>query len=308
MISGLLLKKLLRTSIVMHRKGIILSGGSGTRLYPVTKTVSKQLLPVFDKPMIYYPIATLMQAKIRDILLICTPIDIERYRALLGDGSCWGINIEYAIQQSPDGLAQALLIAEKFLDGSPSALVLGDNIFYGNLIEDKLSVANKNEGATIFTYHVHDPSRYGVAEFDSSNKVVGIEEKPTHPKSNYAITGLYFYDNLASEYAKSIKPSPRGELEITDLNKIYLENSQLNIIRMNRGYTWFDTGTYESLLEAQQFVYIMEKRQGLKISCPEEIAYQNKWISADEVLEIANPMKKNSYGTYLINLVQNEYL
>jgi glucose-1-phosphate thymidylyltransferase len=286
------------------RKGIILAGGSGTRLFPVTKAVSKQLLPVFDKPMIYYPLATLMQAGIRDILLISTPGDLSKYEALLGSGSNWGINITYAIQPSPDGLAQALIIAEDFLDGSPSALILGDNIFYGNLIEEKLTSANIQTGATIFTYHVNDPSRYGVAEFDENNKVVGIEEKPNNPKTNYAITGLYFYDELAPEYAKNVQPSSRGELEITDLNKIYLNKSKLNIIKMNRGYTWFDTGTFESLLEAQQFVHIMEKRQGLKISCPEEIAFRNNWISKEDLLNLAYPMKKNSYGSYLISITK----
>ena len=286
------------------RKGIILAGGSGTRLFPVTKAVSKQLLPVFDKPMIYYPLATLMQAGIRDILLISTPGDLSKYEALLGSGSNWGINITYAIQPSPDGLAQALIIAEDFLDGSPSALILGDNIFYGNLIEEKLTSANIQTGATIFTYHVNDPSRYGVAEFDENNKVVGIEEKPNNPKTNYAITGLYFYDELAPEYAKNVQPSSRGELEITDLNKIYLNKSKLNIIKMNRGYTWFDTGTFESLLEAQQFVHIMEKRQGLKISCPEEIAFRNNWISKEDLRNLAYPMKKNSYGSYLISITK----
>ena len=286
------------------RKGIILAGGSGTRLFPVTKAISKQLLPVFDKPMIYYPLATLMQAGIRDILLITTPGDLSKYEALLGSGSNWGINITYAIQPSPDGLAQALIIAEDFLDSSPSALILGDNIFYGNLIEGKLSSANIQTGATIFTYHVNDPKRYGVAEFDENNKVIGIEEKPNNPKSNYAITGLYFYDELAPEYAKNVQPSSRGELEITDLNKIYLNKSELNIMKMSRGYTWFDTGTFESLLEAQQFVHIMEKRQGLKISCPEEIAFRNNWISKEDLLNLAYPMKKNSYGSYLISITK----
>lgn len=289
-----------------NRKGIILAGGSGTRLHPLTTSISKHLLPVFDKPMIYYPISTLMVAGIRDILVVTTPRDILQFKALLKDGAEWGINIEYAIQESPDGLAQALIIAENFLNGSPSALILGDNIFYGHSIKTKLDAANSKDGATIFTYHVHDPQRYGVAEFDDNEKVISIEEKPKNPKSNYAVTGLYFYNNMASEYAKSLKPSSRGELEITDLNKIYLENSQLHTIKMNRGYTWFDTGTHESLLESQQFVHIMEKRQGLKICCPEEIAYRNNWISAEELLLLGHQIHKNNYGQYLIDLIENE--
>lgn len=288
------------------RKGIILAGGSGTRLSPVTRAVSKQLLPVFDKPMIYYPLATLMQAGLKDILLISTPSEVGNYESLLGDGSNWGINITYEIQPSPDGLAQALIIAENFLDGSPSALILGDNIFYGNEITGKLSSANVQTGATIFTYHVNDPSRYGVAEFDKNNKVISIEEKPQKPKSNYAITGLYFYDELAPEYAKNIQKSSRGELEITDLNNIYLNKSELNIIKMGRGYSWFDAGTFQSLLEAQQFVHIIEKRQGLKISCPEEIAFRNNWISAEQLINLAQPLKQNSYGEYLINIIHDE--
>lgn len=288
------------------RKGILLAGGSGTRLYPLTTAISKQLLPVFDKPMVYYPLATLMQAGLRDILIISTPSDIEKYKNLLGDGSDWGINLNYAIQISPDGLAQALIIAEKFLDGSPSALILGDNIFYGSHIVDKLVSANTQTGATIFTYHVNDPQRYGVAEFDENNKVISIEEKPKNPKTNYAITGLYFYDELASEYAKNIQVSSRGELEITDLNNIYLNNSQLNIIKMGRGFSWFDTGTLESLLEAQQFVHIIEKRQGLKICCPEEIAFRNNWISEEDLLNLAQPLRKNTYGKYLMGIIKNE--
>lgn len=288
------------------RKGILLAGGSGTRLYPLTRAISKQLLPVFDKPMVYYPLATLMQAGLRDILIISTPSDIEKYKNLLGDGSDWGINLNYAIQISPDGLAQALIIAEKFLDGSPSALILGDNIFYGSHIVDKLVSANTQTGATIFTYHVNDPQRYGVAEFDENNKVISIEEKPKNPKTNYAITGLYFYDELASEYAKNIQVSSRGELEITDLNNIYLNNSQLNIIKMGRGFSWFDTGTLESLLEAQQFVHIIEKRQGLKICCPEEIAFRNNWISEEDLLNLAQPLRKNTYGKYLMGIIKNE--
>ena len=289
-----------------NRKGIILAGGSGTRLYPITKTISKHLLPVFDKPMIYYPISTLMIAGIRDILLITTPRDILQYKALLKDGASWGINIEYAIQESPNGLAEALIIAEGFLNASPSALILGDNIFYGHSIKTTLDTANSSDGATIFTYHVHDPHRYGVADYDANGKVINIEEKPSNPKSNYAITGLYFYNNMATEYAKSLKPSSRGELEITDLNKIYLKNSQLYTIRMNRGYTWFDTGTSESLLEAQQFVHIMERRQGLKINCPEEIAFRNNWISEVDLLNLAQPLRKNTYGKYLMEIIKNE--
>ncbi|MDA0939128.1 MAG: glucose-1-phosphate thymidylyltransferase RfbA [Proteobacteria bacterium] len=287
-----------------NRKGIILAGGSGTRLYPLTKIISKHLLPIFDKPMIFYPISTLMLAGIRDILIISTPRDVPQYRALLGNGSDWGINITYAIQESPDGLAQAFIIGEDFLNGSPSALILGDNIFYGNNFENKLINASNNSGATIFIYHVQHPQRYGVAELDSSNKVIGLEEKPSNPKSNYAVTGLYFFDEKAPEYAKSIKPSSRGELEITDLNQIYLNNSQLHTSIMSRGYSWFDAGTHQSLLEAQQFVAIIEKHQGLKISCPEEIAYRKKWISENQLYEITSNMK-NNYGIYLKNLLKS---
>jgi len=289
------------------RKGIILAGGTGTRLYPSTQVISKQLLPIFDKPMIYYPLSTLMQAGLQDILVISTPQDILKYSELLGDGSKWGLNIEYATQPSPDGLAQALIIGESFLDGAPSALILGDNIFYGHSIEEKLSSADNNKiGATIFAYHVHDPQRYGVVNFDQNNKVISLEEKPKKPESNYAITGLYFYDNFASDFAKEVEPSPRGELEITDLNKIYLAESQLNLEKMSRGYTWLDTGTHESLLEAQQFVHIMEKRQGLKIACPEEIAFKNQWISSEALEKLADPMLKNGYGQYLISLIKDQ--
>ena len=287
-----------------NRKGIILAGGSGTRLYPLTKITSKHLLPIYDKPMIFYPISTLMLAGIRDILIISTPRDVPQYRALLGNGSDWGINITYAIQESPDGLAQAFIIGEDFLNGSPSALILGDNIFYGNNFENKLINASNNSGATIFIHHVQHPQRYGVAELDSSNKVISLEEKPSNPKSNYAVTGLYFYDEKAPEYAKSIKPSSRGELEITDLNQIYLNNSELHTSKMRRGYTWFDAGTHQSLLEAQQFVAIIEKHQGLKISCPEEIAYRKKWISENQLCEISSNMK-NNYGNYLKNLLKS---
>lgn len=289
----------------MKRKGIILAGGSGTRLYPATQVVSKQLLPVFDKPMIYYPLSVLMLADVRDVLIISTPQDISRFEELLGNGNKWGLNIEYAVQLSPDGLAQALIIGETFLDGSPSVLILGDNIFYGNDLYKNLSTANElGEGATIFAYHVHDPERYGVVEFSKNGKVISLEEKPVKPKSNYAVTGLYFYDEHAPLYAKKIKPSHRGELEITDLNKIYLEKGQLNVERINRGYAWLDTGTHESLLEAHQFVQIIEHRQGLKIACPEEIAFRKKWIDAKALEELAKPMLKNGYGQYLMKVVK----
>lgn len=289
----------------MKRKGIILAGGSGTRLYPATQVVSKQLLPVFDKPMIYYPLSVLMLADVRDVLIISTPQDISRFEELLGDGNKWGLNIEYAVQPSPDGLAQALIIGEAFLDGAPSVLILGDNIFYGNDLYKNLSAANElGEGATIFAYHVHDPERYGIAEFSKDGKVISLEEKPAKPKSNYAVTGLYFYDEHAPSYAKKIKPSHRGELEITDLNKIYLEKGQLNVERMNRGYAWLDTGTHESLLEAHQFVQIIEHRQGLKIACPEEIAFRKQWIDAKTLERLAQPMMKNGYGQYLMRVVK----
>lgn len=289
----------------MKRKGIILAGGSGTRLYPITKTISKQLLPVFDKPMIYYPLSTLMLAGIREILVISTPRDTPQFKELLGDGSQWGLDIQYAVQPSPDGLAQALIIAEFFLAGSPSVLILGDNIFYGNHLDNELIKANKNtEGATIFAYHMHNPKSYGVAEFDDKGRVVNIEEKPKKPKSNYAITGLYFYDENASEYVKNIKPSFRGELEITDLNKIYLEKNQLSLKKMGQGYAWLDTGTHESLIEASQFVQTIEHRQGLKIACLEEIAFRKEWITIAQVQQIAQSMSKSSYGKYLIKMAQ----
>ena len=288
------------------RKGIVLAGGSGTRLYPITKAISKQLLPVYDKPMIYYPLSVLMLAGIRDVLIINTPHEQALFRNLLGDGSQWGMRIEYAAQPSPDGLAQALLIGREFLAGGPSCLVLGDNIFHGHGLTELLQRADAREqGATVFGYWVRDPERYGVAEFDGSGRVVGLEEKPAAPKSHYAVTGLYFYDGRASDFAAGLKPSPRGELEITDLNRCYLEADALHLEKMGRGYAWLDTGTHESLVEASSFIETIEKRQGLRVSCPEEIAYFNGWIDADQLRELARPLAKNGYGQYLLGLLEH---
>lgn len=294
-------------SNAMQRKGIILAGGSGTRLHPATLAISKQLLPVFDKPMIYYPLSTLMLGGIRDILIISTPQDTPRFQQLLGDGARWGLNLSYAVQESPDGLAQAFIIGEDFIGNSPSALVLGDNLFYGHDFNQLLERADaRTECASVFAYHVQDPERYGVVEFNDDGKAISLEEKPATPRSNYAVTGLYFYDENVAQMARTLKPSPRGELEITDLNRMYMDIGKLNVEIMGRGYAWLDTGTHESLLDAGQFIATIEQRQGLKVACPEEIAYRKGWINAAQLEELAAPLRKNGYGQYLVRVLNEK--
>jgi len=294
-------------SNAMQRKGIILAGGSGTRLHPATLAISKQLLPVFDKPMIYYPLSTLMLGGIRDILIISTPQDTPRFQQLLGDGARWGLNLSYAVQASPDGLAQAFIIGEDFIGNSPSALVLGDNLFYGHDFNQLLERADaRTDCASVFAYHVQDPERYGVVEFNDDGKAISLEEKPAKPRSNYAVTGLYFYDENVARMARTLKPSPRGELEITDLNRMYMDIGKLDVEIMGRGYAWLDTGTHESLLDAGQFIATIEQRQGLKVACPEEIAYRKGWINAAQLEELAAPLRKNGYGQYLVRVLNEK--